>query len=131
MTLGFASLFVAYAAGMGLVVGAASLTVALTRSTAVARLRRVGAWAPRIGGGLLLAVGAYVAYYGWYEIRARRDPALADPVIDGAGAVQRALADRVDGVGPGPLAAFVAVLLVVSALVARRRHRRRSAAADA
>ncbi|MEV6107521.1 cytochrome c biogenesis protein CcdA [Streptomyces sp. NPDC051940] len=123
------ALFVAYAAGMGLVVGAASLTVALTRSTAVARLRRAGARAPRIGGGLLLAVGAYVAYYGWYEIRARRDPALADPVIDAAGTVQRALADGLDAAGPGLVTGPVAALLLASTLVAHHR-RRRSGAGD-
>ncbi|WNZ06482.1 cytochrome c biogenesis CcdA family protein [Streptomyces sp. 11x1] len=39
-------LFAAYAAGMGLIVGVASLTVALTRTTAVTRLRRLGAIAP-------------------------------------------------------------------------------------
>ncbi|MDH2394034.1 hypothetical protein QCN29_35905, partial [Streptomyces sp. HNM0663] len=79
------TLFTAYAAGMGLIVGAASLTVALTRTTAVTRLRRLGTIAPRLGGGLLTLVGAYVAYYGWYEIRALPDP-TTDPVIDTAAA---------------------------------------------
>ncbi|MFJ9889458.1 cytochrome c biogenesis CcdA family protein, partial [Streptomyces sp. NPDC091287] len=97
-------LFAAYAAGMGLIVGVASLTVALTRSTAVSHLRRAGALAPRIGGGLLLLVGAYVAHYGWYEIRVQRDPATTDPVIDTAGAAQRVLADTLDTVGPATLA---------------------------
>jgi cytochrome c biogenesis protein CcdA len=119
------ALFAAYAAGMGLIVGAASLTVALTRSTAVTRLRRLGAITPRLGGGLLLLVGAYVAHYGWYEIRVQRDPATTDPVVEAAGTVQRAVADAADALGPGALAALFAVLLL-AALVLRQRSRRRT-----
>ncbi|GKQ42053.1 hypothetical protein [Streptomyces sp. A012304] len=73
----------AYAAGMGLIVGTAALSVALTRTARVGRLRRLGSVASRTGGGLLFLVGAYVAYYGWYEIRVQRAPATQDPVIDG------------------------------------------------
>ncbi|MBT2529770.1 cytochrome c biogenesis protein CcdA [Streptomyces sp. ISL-99] len=116
------ALFAAYAAGMGLIVGAASLTVALTRTTAVTRLRRLGAIAPRLGGGLLLLVGAYVAYYGWYEIRALRNPTTTDPVIDTAATVQRAVADTLDTAGPAAIAVLFA-LLFLATLVIRRRKR--------
>ncbi|MFG3408430.1 cytochrome c biogenesis CcdA family protein [Streptomyces sp. NPDC048142] len=119
-------LFAAYAAGMGLIVGVASLTVALTRSTAVSQLRRAGALTPRIGGGLLLLVGAYVAYYGWYEIRVQRDPATTDPVIDGAGAAQRVLADALDDIGPATLAGLLAALLLTAWVIHRRNARRSS-----
>ncbi|MFE9042572.1 cytochrome c biogenesis CcdA family protein [Streptomyces sp. NPDC007818] len=115
-------LFTAYAAGMGLIVGTASLTVALTRTTAVTRLRRLGAIAPRLGGGLLLLVGAYVAYYGWYEIRLQDAPSTTDPVIDAAGTLQRAIADGVDALGPASIAILV-VLLLITALLIRRRAR--------
>ncbi|MEU3095881.1 cytochrome c biogenesis protein CcdA [Streptomyces sp. NPDC006967] len=116
------ALFAAYAAGMGLIVGAASLTVALTRTTAVTRLRRLGAIAPRLGGGLLLLVGAYVAYYGWYEIRALRNPTTTDPVIDTAATVQRAVADTLDTAGPAVIVVLFVLLLLVT-LVIRRRKR--------
>ncbi|MGW0828609.1 cytochrome c biogenesis CcdA family protein [Streptomyces sp. NPDC002845] len=109
------TLYLVYAAGMGLIVGTASLTVALTRSTASARLgrlRRFGALAPRLGGGMLVLVGAYVAYYGWYEIRIQRDPTTTDPVIEAAGTVQAAIADAVDAVGPTVLAVALAALLI-------------------
>ncbi|WP_236242370.1 cytochrome c biogenesis CcdA family protein [Streptomyces sp. CC228A] len=119
------ALFTAYAAGMGLIVGAASLTVALTRTTAVTRLRRLGAIAPRLGGALLLLVGAYVAYYGWYEIRVQRDPATTDPVIDAAGTLQRAIADALDGLGPAVIAALFALLLLAALVVRRRRASRK------
>ncbi|AVH56240.1 MULTISPECIES: cytochrome c biogenesis CcdA family protein [Streptomyces] len=120
------ALFAAYAAGMGLIVGVASLTVALTRSAAVAGLRRAGALAPRVGGALLLLVGAYVAYYGWYEIRVQQDPATTDPVIDAAGTAQRALADTLDTIGPAAIAALLAVLLLAALAIRRRRAQRPS-----
>ncbi|WP_171117405.1 MULTISPECIES: cytochrome c biogenesis protein CcdA [Streptomyces] len=118
------ALFAAYAGGMGLIVGAASLTVALTRTTAVTRLRRLGAIAPRLGGALLLCVGAYVAYYGWYEIRVQRDPTTQDPVIDAAGAVQRGIAETLDATGPTTIALVFAALLITAVTLIRLRRAR-------
>ncbi|QWQ45134.1 cytochrome c biogenesis CcdA family protein [Streptomyces sp. YPW6] len=123
-------LFAAYAVGMGLIVGVASLTVALTRSAAVSRLRRAGTLAPRIGGGLLLLVGAYVAYYGWYEIRVQSDPATTDPVIDAAGTVQRVLSDLLDTAGPATLTGLLAALLLAAWAIHRRNRRRSSPQQD-
>ncbi|MGV9457192.1 cytochrome c biogenesis CcdA family protein [Streptomyces sp. NPDC003635] len=123
------ALFAAYAAGMGLIVGAASLAIALARTTAVTPLRRLGALAPRLGGGLLLLVGAYVAYYGWYEIRAQRNP-TADPVVETAGKAQRAAADVLDAAGPAVIAMVFTVLLLTALVIryrlsrARRSHSR-------
>ena len=54
---------------MGLVVGVTALAVALVRVSAVAGLRARGGLVPRVGGAVLLVAGAYVAYYGWYELR--------------------------------------------------------------
>jgi cytochrome c-type biogenesis protein len=116
-------LFAAYAGGMGVIVGAAALSVALTRSARIGRLRRLAGPASRIGGGLLLLAGAYVAYYGWYEIRVLRGDDLADPVVDGAGAVQRLLAESLDAAGVPLIAALFAVLLLAG--YGRRLHRRR------
>ncbi|MDG4856684.1 hypothetical protein P8605_00625 [Streptomyces sp. T-3] len=121
-------LFVAYAAGMGLVVAVASLSVALTHTAAVSRLRRFGAIAPRLGGALLTLVGSYVAYCGWYEIRVQRNPTLQDPVIDAAGTVQRTIADAVDGLGPWTFAATAVALLTVAWAVHRRRRARHNSA---
>jgi cytochrome c biogenesis protein CcdA len=120
------TLFTAYATGMGLIVGVAALSVALTRNTRVSGLRRIGSLASRIGGGLLVLVGAYVAYYGWYEIRIQRDPTAEDAVIDAAGAVQRSITDAVDAAGPVVLALIFAGLVIGALLV--MRHRRRAPA---
>jgi cytochrome c-type biogenesis protein len=117
-------LFAAYAAGMGVIVGAAALSVALTRTAKVGRLRRLGALASRLGGGLLLLVGAYVAYYGWYEIRVLRGGEITDPVIDAAGSLQRWIAETLDRIGV-PVVAAVLGLLLITALALHRRAKAR------
>ena len=81
-------LFVAYAVGMGLVVGVAAIAVALARTSLVGLLRGTGRWLPRATGVLLLAVGAYVAYYGIWEIRVLNGADPADPIIDAALSIQ-------------------------------------------
>jgi cytochrome c biogenesis protein CcdA len=115
--------FLAYAVGMGLAVGAAALAVALSRGASLGRLRRWGPALTRVGGGLLAGAGAYVAYYGWYELRLLRGAPTADPVIDAAEEVQRALQQGLDRLGPAWLAVIVAVLVVAPLLVAAWRRR--------
>ncbi len=116
------ALFLAYAAGMGLVVGAVAVAVALANDSLVRRMRRTGAWVPRLSGVLLLLSGLYVAYYGWWELRvlAGKDP--DDPVIGAAATIQRTLVEAVQYVGAtGWLVA--GVVLVVLAVAGTRRKR--------
>lgn len=114
-------LFVAYAAGMGTVAGAAALTVALTRTAALGRMRRAGAAASRVGGVLLLLTGAYTAYYGWYELRTSGGAAVSDPVVDTAGIVHRSLSAAVEGAGAAVIGGVFLGLL--AAAVVLRRYR--------
>jgi cytochrome c-type biogenesis protein len=123
-------LFAVYAAGMGVIVGAAALSVALTRTARVGRIRRLGAVAARLGGVLLLVVGAYVAYYGWYEIRLQRGDLVADPVVDGAGTVQRWLAETLDRIGVPALAVLLGLLLLTGLFLHHFHGRRESRAAQ-
>ncbi len=123
---GGTAVFAAYALGMGLVVVAVSLAVALARDAVVVALRRSARVVGRIGGLLLLVSGAYVAYYGWYEVRVLRGGGLDDPVISAGATVQRWLANGVDQVGVLG-AALAALVLVGLLLVARRTSRRLSA----
>lgn len=118
-------LFVAYAAGMALIVGAVALAVALTRVSLVQRLRRAAPLISRAAGVLLLLAGAYVAWYGWYEIRVFRDGDTTDPIIDNAARVQAAAAGRLDRAGPAAVAAAVAVLLLATAAIPLLRRTRR------
>lgn len=119
---GFA-VVLAYAVGMGLLVGVLAVSVALARASLVGRLRAAMPWVSRLGGVLLVAAGAYVAWYGWYEIRVLGGGSTEDAVVDAALDVQSALARAVDGVGPVRLTAALAVL-VLAAVVTRRLARR-------
>jgi cytochrome c biogenesis protein CcdA len=116
-------LFLAYAAGMGLTVAVASLAVALAREGLLRRVRRAAPLLSRLGGGLLVAAGGYVAWYGWYEIRVLDGQTTSDPVVDAATTVQHWLSDRVDQAGGGVLTAVLVVLLAGAGLAWWRRHR--------
>ena len=132
------AVFGAYAGGFALVVGVLAVATALAGTVVIDRLRSVVPYISRISGVLLIAVGAYVAYYGWYEIQlfgAAGNP--ADPVIAAAGRVQGVLAGWVHQHGAWP---WVLALLTLVALglgwrtrrvrVAARTRRARPATAD-
>jgi cytochrome c-type biogenesis protein len=118
-------LFVAYAAGMALLVGAVALAVALAKASFVRGLRRAAPLIGRAAGGLLVVAGAYVAWYGWYEIRVLRGDSVSDPVVDGAADIQTTLAGWLDRIGPVTIAVAFAVLLAATATLVRLRRTRR------
>lgn len=123
------SLFVAYALGMGAVVGTAAVAVALADKGLVTRLRRTGQWVPRVAGVLLVVVGAYVAYYGWWEIRLFRGGDADDPVVDAALEIQSALTGLVQRLEPWQWVAVLGVVLVATLVVRRRSARNEPAPA--
>jgi cytochrome c-type biogenesis protein len=120
--------FVAYAAGMGVLVAVVALAVAFARTAVIRGLRRLAPVVARAGGVLLALAGAYVAYYGWYETRVFSGRPADFSVIRAAGRVQQALAGPLQRAG---LVAFAILVLVVAAGVglagawaaARRRER--------
>lgn len=121
--LGVAAAFVAYALGMGVVVLALALAVALASARAVTALRRAGAVISRASGLLLVVAGAYVAWYGWVELRALAGGAPGDPVVGAAVRVQGALTELVAGLGVGGLLAVAVCLAAVVAVTVRRGGR--------
>jgi cytochrome c-type biogenesis protein len=114
----------AYALGMGLVIVAVSLAIALAQTAVVTWLRRAGRLVPRIGGALLLVAGAYVAYYGWWEINVLRGGNPDDPIITTGETIQRWLADGIDKLGAWGMAAVAAALLTLTITVTRLPRRR-------
>jgi hypothetical protein len=118
-------LFVAYAAGMALVVGSVALAVALAKMSLVRGLRRAAPLISRVAGVLLIAAGGYVAWYGWYEIRVFRGGTGSDPIVDTAATIQAAVAGWLDRLGPTAVAVAVAVLLAVTATAATLARGRR------
>lgn len=105
--------YAAYAAGMGLVVGVLAVAAATAQQSAARFLRRAQAHVARIGAVLLIVAGAYVAWYGVYELRVYSGSTTDDPVVDAATQIQNTVAGWVDELGPWPFA--FALLAVVAA----------------
>lgn len=119
------AVYAAYAAGIALVVGVLAVAVALASTGTVDRMRRILPYVNRISGVILVVVGLYVAYYGWFEVRLFAGGSAQDPVIGAAGRIQRTLAGWVYTHGAWPWLVTLAVLVTL-ALAAVVRQRRRS-----
>jgi cytochrome c-type biogenesis protein len=117
--------FVAYGVGMGLVVGVLAVAVALGSDAVVRRVRRLLPYVSRASGALLVVAGAYVAYYGVYELRVNAGGDPADPVVDAALAIQGTVSGWVVDAGPrwftAGAVAVVGAALLLSAGRARWR----------
>ncbi|TIC89019.1 cytochrome c biogenesis protein CcdA [Nocardioides sp. GY 10113] len=124
-------LFAAYALGMGVAVGVAATAVALARRGPVAAMRRVGGPATRVAGLVLALAGAYVAWYGAWELRVLHGGAGQDPVVSAAGEVQRWLVERTEAIGLTGLAVALAALVAGAVLSVVVRGRRRAGRDDA
>jgi cytochrome c biogenesis protein CcdA len=103
-----------------------AVAVALASGAAIDRMRRALPYVNRLSGVILVPVGLYVAYYGWYELRLFGGSGSADdPVVAAAGRVQRTLAGWVYHLGGWPwLLALVALVAIGAAgrTWRRRRH---------
>lgn len=130
---GVLGVYGAYAAGLTLVVGVLAVAVAVASTTLIDRMRGVLPYVSRLSGVMLVAVGLYVVYYGWFEIRLYGSPGgLRDPVIAAAARIQTVLAGWVYANGPWPwvagVMAIAAAAITATALTRCRRGgaRRRS-----
>ncbi len=114
-------LFAAYAGGMGVVVAIASLAVALAQRAVLHGLRRLAPLVSRLGGAVMVVTGAYVAYYGRYEVGVLRGGDPRDGVIAAAVNVQEWFAQGIDRLG---VVVLVVALLALVAVAAVRRGNR-------
>jgi len=119
-------IYLAYAAGFALLVGVLAIAVAFANSALIERMRRILPYINRISGALLIAVGLYVSYYGFYEVRLFvLNSSPTDPVIATAGRLQSALAGWVHQHGAWPWALALAVVALGALAVAGVRRGRR------
>ena len=77
--------FAVYGLGMALVLLTLTVGIALARTSIVRGLRSVQPYIGRVAGGLVALAGAYVAYYGWLEVRMAREGAVPDSNITAVG----------------------------------------------
>lgn len=107
--------------------------IALAAAPVTKWLRGATGHLTRIGGVLLVAAGAYVAYYGVYELRVIGGGDATDPIIEAAARVQQAMSSAVGAVGILPIVVILAVIIGVAAVFGWRRtvsRRRRTADAE-
>ncbi|NNE13138.1 MAG: cytochrome c biogenesis protein CcdA [Ilumatobacter sp.] len=116
--------FVLYGLGMGVVVGVLTLAVALAKDGLVAKFRSLLPMMNKIAGVPLLVAGAYVAYYGWYEVRLFNGSGSADdPIIDVAIEIQSWLLQFVPSTDNAPWYGVAgAVIFAAAGLWAWRRR---------
>jgi cytochrome c biogenesis protein CcdA len=125
--IGSATVYLAYIAGLTLVVGVLAVAAALTSSAVLTRLRRLLPYVSRISGALLVMVGLYVGYYAVYEIRLHSADALPpDAFLAAAGRIQGSLAGWVHQHGAWPWVLALATLVACALVGALYRRARRS-----
>lgn len=120
--------FVAYAAGMSLVLMVISVALALARDSLVQHLRRALPYVDRVAGALLVLVGGYLVYYWVFNLA--RDP--SDTIGTSPIARVEDLAyDAAAWLQDGGLRLGAVLAVVVLAAVAWSRVRRRRVPAPA
>ncbi len=125
------AVFVIYGLGMGVVVSVLTLAVALAKDGIVNKFRALLPKMNRIAGALMLVAGAYVAYYGYYEVRVLiwgQD--VEDPIIDVAIEIQNWLQGLVPDTDEAPWYALGGGVIIAIAIVWDQLRRRGSASAD-
>lgn len=110
--------FLAYALGMAVVLAFLTMALALAKQSLVRHLRRALPYVHRVSGGLLVVAGAYLAYYGWFELRVnsgeRAPGGPADAVFD----LNARVSNWVQATGPGRLGLVLGGAVVAAAILA-------------
>jgi cytochrome c-type biogenesis protein len=117
--LGGMGAFVAYGLGMGLVLTAITVALALARQSLVARLRGALRHVGRIAGGLLVVAGAFLVYWGWWELQVLSGNYDPGGPADTLQRWQTNISGWISNIGPARiglvLVTFIALALLVSA----------------
>jgi cytochrome c-type biogenesis protein len=136
-TLSGVLMIVAYGVGMGLLLTALTVTLALARGGLLRSLRSATRWIDSVAGGLMILAGLYIIYYWWYDLVS--DTGAKQVAGGGLSSWFQARADAVAvwlndrGAGfLGLLFGAIAVAAVAAVVALRPRHlgRRPSEVAD-
>lgn len=127
--VGGVATFVAYGAGMAMLLVVLTLTLAVARRGFVTALRRVLPHMQRISGVIMAVVGAYLVWWGIYEIRLlqrdewRRGAGPVDVVTSWSTTLQNRLAG-LDAVSVALIVGVVIASIVLAALLRADRRAR-------
>jgi hypothetical protein len=114
--------FAFYGLGFALVLTALTVSLALAQGGLLRALRRAMRIVDQAAAVLLVLAGAYVAWYGWTEVRGS-----GSGVTDQGFDVSSRLTRFLDSIGAGTLAAVLGAVVAAAVAVTvvwRRRHRR-------
>jgi len=109
--------FVVFGVGFGAIMVTLTIALAGAQQSIVHSVRRVLPYVNRIAGALLVVAGAYVAWYGWIEIRSDPNDATVARVTDWSSSVASWLQDYQDVV------LVVSVAAILGAVLAMRSRR--------
>ncbi len=118
------AVFLAYGLGMGLVLMVLTMAIALAEQGLVRNLRSVLPYVHRVSGALLALAGAYVAYYGWYELRVRNGDTTGGAVATWVFDLNSRVSNWIQDVGPVRIGLLLTTL-VVAAIFFTAFHRSR------
>lgn len=107
------SVYGAYAAGMALVLLTLTLAVALAHSSMVDRMRRALPYVNRASGLLLALAGAYVAYYGYWELRLGAGAPVNAGPVGFVGALSGRVETFIDSLGAGRVGVVLGGAIIV------------------
>lgn len=110
--------FIAYALGMGLVLIVLTLAIALARQGIVRTMRGVLPYINRISGVLLVVAGAYVAYYGWYELRVLNGNTSGGGIAGWMFDLNGKITQWIDQVGPTELGIILGLIIAIIVFIA-------------
>lgn len=112
------SVFLAYGIGMGAVITALTLGVALAQDSIATNMRKVLPWVNRVSGLFLALSGLYLVLYGYWEYRILilRDE-FDNPIVDFFSGIQNNIVGWINETGDTRLG--VGLLVLISAAVLR------------
>jgi cytochrome c biogenesis protein CcdA len=105
------AVFVAYSLGMTLVLLTLTVSMGMARQSMVRWLRRTLPYVTRASGLLLVVAGAYLAHYGWYEMRVRDGKGGGSEAVDVVTGWSSSIANWVYEIGPTRLGLVLALAL--------------------
>ena len=112
--------FMAYAAGMGVLLGAVTVALSLAKGGFVRHLRHAQPHINRVSGALLVVAGLYLAYYGYWEIRVLDDPTNPPPsgVVDAVNDLGYEFRDWITSVGAERIGIALVAAIAVAVVLA-------------
>lgn len=115
--------YIVYAAGMGTIILALSVSAALAHDSFVGVLRNASKFAPRLAGVLLLLSGGYAVWYGRYELSVYDGNRARDSIVDAGFNLQTRFVVLTQSLGATRIALGIVAVTALAFVAFRLRHR--------